>query len=198
MRIRYFCLYTYSVPIMHCLHFANRPSYFETQSANKVFVDSPDVASHMQTDAPENRAIYDILANVFTDRLNRGMLAYDVINDSWRICVDVVHDLVRHLDQNKDIPLERYDQVMPFCLMTSMTVLIRNARICKHKIETGADDVDSVRDDLAQSTASLRRLWTLLGDLNNIWRVEGVEYLMRIMQVEEVVNAADLLSGLSL
>ncbi|KAJ2345147.1 hypothetical protein GGF43_005291, partial [Coemansia sp. RSA 2618] len=197
MRIRYFSLYTYSVPIMHCLHFANRPSFFETQSANKVFVDSPDVASHMEANTAENNDIYDILANVFTDRLNRGLLAYDVIDESWRICVDVVHDLVRHLDQNKDIPLERYDQVMPFCLMTSMTVLVRNARICKHKIETGADDVDSVRDDLAQCTASLRRLWTLLGDLNHVWRVEGIEYLMRIMQVEEVVNAADLMAGLS-
>ncbi|KAJ2368056.1 hypothetical protein H4S01_001808 [Coemansia sp. RSA 2610] len=200
MRIRYFCLYTYSVPVMHYLHLANRPSFFETQSPNKVFADSPDVASLALTDAPENKAIYDILSNVFTERLNSGLLAYDVINESWRICVDVVYDLVRHLDCNQDIPLERYDQVMPFCLLTSMTVLIRNARICKHVIETSGDaaKVGNARDDLVRSTAALRRLWTLLGDLNHVWRVEGVEYLMRIMQVEEVVNAADLLSGLSL
>ncbi|KAJ2838243.1 hypothetical protein J3B01_001538 [Coemansia erecta] len=198
MRIRYFCLYTYSVPIMHCLHFSNRPSYFATQSANKVFVDTPDVASLILTDAPENKAIYEILSNVFTERLNRGLLAYDIINDSWRECVQVVYDLVQHLDLNRDIPLERYDQVMPFCLLTSMTVLIRNARIIKHKVETGEVSAEDVHDDLDQSTMALRRLWTLLGDLNHVWRVEGVEYLMRIMQVEEMVNATDLLSGLSL
>ncbi|KAJ2628210.1 hypothetical protein H4R22_004013 [Coemansia sp. RSA 1290] len=203
MRLRYFCLYTYTVPVIHFLHFANRPSYFETTSPNKVFVDNPDIASPLSSDAPENKAIYEILATVFAERLNRGLLAYDVISESWKICVEAVYDLVRHLDRNRDIPLERYDQVMPFCLLTSMTVLIRNAHICRHFIEssTANDNIkgmDSVREDLAQSTTALRRLWTLLCDLSQIWRVEGIGYLMRVMQVEEVVNAADLLSGLSL
>ncbi|KAJ2852227.1 hypothetical protein IWW36_000368 [Coemansia brasiliensis] len=203
MRLRYFCLYTYSVPVIHYLHFANRPSYFETTSPNKVFVDAPDIVSPLSSDAPENKAIHEILATVFTERLNRGLLAYDIISESWKICVEAVYDLVRHLDRNRDIPLERYDQVMPFCLLTSMTVLIRNAHICKHFIEssTANDNIkgmDSIREDLAQSTMALRRLWTLLCDLSQVWRVEGIGYLMRVMQVEEVVNAADLLSGLSL
>ncbi|KAJ2455233.1 hypothetical protein EV183_000968 [Coemansia sp. RSA 2336] len=198
MRLRYFCLYTYTVPVIHFLHFANRPSYFETTSSKKVFVDNPDIASPLSSDVPENKAIYEILATVFAERLNSGLLAYDIISESWKICVEAVYDLVRHLDRNRDIPLERYDQVMPFCLLTSMTVLIRNAHICRHYIEssTANDNIngmDSVREDLARSIAALRRLWTLLCDLSQIWRVGGIGYLMRVMQVEEV----DITSRLS-
>ncbi|KAJ2760485.1 hypothetical protein IWQ57_006294, partial [Coemansia nantahalensis] len=35
MRARYFCLYTYSTPVLHCMHLTNRPSYFDTQLRNK-------------------------------------------------------------------------------------------------------------------------------------------------------------------
>ncbi|KAJ1725477.1 hypothetical protein LPJ61_005641 [Coemansia biformis] len=202
MRVRYFCLYTYSAPVLHCLHLTNRPSYFETQLRNKVFVEMPEAVALAQTDVPENKFIYEILSSVFADRLNLGLLAYDVAEDSWRICVDSVYDLVRCLDRHRDIPLERYDQTIPFCLLTSLTVLIRNARMCRHKIEEAAGsspaDMDGIRQDLAQSTTAMRRLWALLGDLNDVWRISGIEYLLRMMQIEEVVNAADLFSGLSL
>ncbi|KAJ2157607.1 hypothetical protein GGF46_004377 [Coemansia sp. RSA 552] len=199
-RVRYFCLYTYSLPVIHCLHFANRPSYFVSQTAKKIFAETPDVSS--LTEAPENRIIYEILGNVFTERLNSGMLAYDIVDDSWRECVEIVYEFIRHLDRNDDIPAERYDQAMPLCLMSSMTVLIRNVRKCKHKINNAADkgapEIEDTQNEISRSTTALRRLWTLLGELTSIWRVDGVEQLLRIMQVEEVINAADLLSGLSL
>ncbi|KAJ2764277.1 hypothetical protein IWQ56_004549, partial [Coemansia nantahalensis] len=203
MRARYFCLYTYSTPVLHCMHLTNRPSYFDTQLRNKVFAEVPGAAAALaQTDAPENKFIYEILSSVFADRLNLGLLAYDVSEDSWRICVESVYELNKLLDRHRDVPLERYDQVMPFCLLTSLTVLIRNARICRRKIEDAGSAVsealDAVRQDLAQTTVALRRLWALLGDLNDVWRISGIEYLLRMMQIEEAVNAADLLSGLSL
>ncbi|KAJ2797460.1 hypothetical protein H4R20_005171, partial [Coemansia guatemalensis] len=98
LRIRYFCLYMYSVPVIHCLHFANRPSYFETQAPNQIFAEAPDAALLKLADAPENRLIYEIMSGVFTDRLNRGLLAYDIVEDSWNICLEIVYDLIRHLD----------------------------------------------------------------------------------------------------
>ncbi|KAJ2079105.1 hypothetical protein H4R24_004010 [Coemansia sp. RSA 988] len=203
LRIRYFCLYMYLVPVIHCLHFANRPSYFETQGPNQVFAEPPDAALLKLTDAPENRLIYEIMSDIFSDRLNRGLLAYDIVEDSWNACLEIIYDFIRHLDSNKDIPLERYDQVMPFCLLSSMTVLIRNVHICKHIIRNETSDesnakLEKARVELPRSAVALKRLWTLLGDLNHIWRVDGVEHLLRMMQVEEVVNAADLFSGLSL
>ncbi|KAJ2781756.1 hypothetical protein H4R18_002669 [Coemansia javaensis] len=202
MRIRYFCMYTYSTPVLHCLHLTNRPSYFAAQSNGQVFERVPSTASLALTDAPENKLIYEILSCVFADRLNFGLLAYDVHEESWRICVESVYDLVRFLDDHADIPPERHDQAMPFCLLTSLTVLIRNSRICQHQLEEaggkGSSTADAVRDDLAKTTAALRRLWALLRDLNDVWRISGVEYLLRMMQIEEVANAADLLSGMSL
>ncbi|KAJ2713210.1 hypothetical protein H4R19_002368 [Coemansia spiralis] len=203
MRARYFCLHTYSTPVLHCMHLTNRPSYFETQLRNRVFAEVPGAAAALaQTDVPENKFIYEILSSVFADRLNLGLLAYDVAEDSWRICVESVYELVRLLDRHRDIPLERYDQVMPFCLLTSLTVLIRNARMCRRKIEDAngavSEALDTVRQDLTQSTVAMRRLWAVLGDLNDVWRISGIEYLLRMMQIEEVVNAADLFSGLSL
>ncbi|PIA18097.1 hypothetical protein COEREDRAFT_14120 [Coemansia reversa NRRL 1564] len=203
LRIRYFCLYMYSVPVIHCLHFANRPSYFETQGPTQVFASAPDTTSLKLADAPENKLIYEIMSGIFADRQNRGLLAYDIVEDSWNVCLEIVYDLVRHLDSNNDMPLERHDQVMPLCLLSSMTVLIRNVHICRHIIEKEANNkktskCDKARKELKQSTTALKRLWSLLGDLNKIWRVDGVENLLRMMQVEEVVKAADLLSGMKL
>ncbi|KAJ2329912.1 hypothetical protein GGH92_009633, partial [Coemansia sp. RSA 2673] len=51
---------------------------------------------------------------------------------------------------------------------------------------------------MERSLKVVRQLWAMLKDLGFLWGVRGMEKLLRQMQVEEVINAADLLSGLSL
>ncbi|KAJ1808007.1 hypothetical protein LPJ75_004673 [Coemansia sp. RSA 2598] len=206
MRIRYFCLYTYAVPILHCLHFSNRPSYFKPRTAQSGdSKTSPEPAKSIDG-AIEDKIIRELLESAFTDRLNDGLLAYDIVEDSWTICVDIVHDLVEFLNRNSDIPLDRCDQTMPFCLLTSITVMIRQIRMCRKKIieSEGGNSVHSasslylIQSELLRSGSTLRFLWNRLQDLGVMWRVDGIEHLLRSMQIEEVANAADLFSSMAI
>ncbi|KAJ1800078.1 hypothetical protein LPJ59_001367 [Coemansia sp. RSA 2399] len=198
MRIRYFCLYAYFMPLLHILHMTNRPSFF-----------SPDVcgskAQPKYSGSIETNVIRELMEGVFSGTLNDGLLAYDVVQESWDICVDSVYDFVAFLDKNSDIPFERYDQVMPFGLFTSITVLIRQTRVYRQKIKEAsgspgksAHNLRGLREELLKSIRGLRRLWTLLLDLGAVWKVNGMEGLLRIMEVEEMTNAADMLSELVL
>ncbi|KAJ2740324.1 hypothetical protein GGI20_005869, partial [Coemansia sp. BCRC 34301] len=196
MRIRYFCLYTYSVPLLHILHFANRPSFFgsdkDTASLSSASSSSPSVLA--AADSIENAAIREMLSSAFSDLLNDGILAYDIVDESWSICLEAVHDIIAFIDRNSDIPLDRCDQVMPFCLFTSMTVLIRQIRRCRKGIEANGSS-RAAHDELDRNVAALRRLWTMLKSLDLIWRTDGIELLLRTMQVEHV---ASLMSSMAL
>ncbi|KAJ2857301.1 hypothetical protein J3B02_001088 [Coemansia erecta] len=205
MRIRYFCLYTYAVPILHCLHFSNRPSYFRPRAgqSSDSTVASPE--SEKSTDvAIEDKIIREILESAFADRLNDGLLAYDIVEESWIICVDIVHDLIEFLNRNDDIPLDRCDQTMPFCLLTSITVMIRQIRMCRKKILEAENKnchsslLCQIKSELSKSGSALRFLWNRLQALGFMWRVDGIEHLLRTMQIEEVANAADLFSNMAL
>ncbi|KAJ2401282.1 hypothetical protein H4218_006369 [Coemansia sp. IMI 209128] len=204
MRIRYFCLYAYSVPLVHILHFANRPSFFgQSNSGKDPNTRSSSVSSLAASDSIENNAIREMLSSTFSDLLNDGILAYDIVDESWNICLEAVHDIIAFIDRNSDIPLDRCDQVMPFCLFTSMTVLIRQIRRCRKDIEARREShkregMHKAYADLSKNVAALRRLWTMLKGLDLIWRTDGMELLLRTMQIEEVANTADLVSDLTL
>ncbi|KAJ2841072.1 hypothetical protein GGI22_008064, partial [Coemansia erecta] len=129
---------------------------------------------------------------------------------------------------NSDIPIDRCDASISFCLFMSITVLIRNVRICRQKAEQleqtatstaasspSADgDAESqqqqqhkhqrmheivrLKDELFKSANTLRRMWNMLKNLGFMWTIEGMEQLLRTMQVEEIANASDMFSGLSL
>ncbi|KAJ2604539.1 hypothetical protein H4R99_001746 [Coemansia sp. RSA 1722] len=204
MRIRYFCLYTYAVPILHCLHFSNRPSYFRPcASQSPDYLAASPESAKSGDDPIEDKIIREILESAFTDRLNDGLLAYDIVEESWTICVDIVYDLVEFLNRNSDIPLDRCDQTTPFCLLTSITVMIRQIRKCRKAIieaEKGSSgsSLYRVKSELSKSGTTLRFLWNRLQDLGFIWRVDGIELLLRTMQIEEVANAADLFSNMAL
>ncbi|KAJ2460433.1 hypothetical protein GGF42_000837, partial [Coemansia sp. RSA 2424] len=202
MRIRYFCLYAYSVPLLHILHFANRPSFFGHGAESGKDADSlPSPASSLAAaDSIENAAIREMLSSAFSDLLNDGILAYDIVDESWSICLEAVHDIIAFIDRNSDIPLDRCDQVMPFCLFTSMTVLIRQIRRCRKDIEArqeshSKDGIHAAHAELSKNVGALRRLWAMLKGLDLIWRTDGMELLLRTMQVEEVAN---LISDMSL
>ncbi|KAJ2726506.1 hypothetical protein GGI07_000448 [Coemansia sp. Benny D115] len=204
MRTRYFNLYCYSVPILLSLHMANRPSFFSKNTPVNTELGSVEPATPKSVEESiEDKTIREMLATAFADRMNDGLLAYDIVEESWKICMDIVYDFVAFFDQNSDIPLDRCDQVMPFSLFTSITVFIRQIKKCRQKIN-GADDTTSTHDlqgyrgELSRSVSALRRLWAKLKDLGFIWRIEGMEHLLRTMQIEEVANAADLFSGLAL
>ncbi|KAJ2734081.1 hypothetical protein IW152_002627 [Coemansia sp. BCRC 34962] len=107
MRIRYFCLYAYSVPLVHILHFANRPSFFGP-SARSRDPNTPlsSVSSLAASDSIENSVIREMLSSAFSDLVNDGILAYDIVDESWDICLEVVHDIIAFIDRNSDIPLD--------------------------------------------------------------------------------------------
>ncbi|KAJ2095181.1 hypothetical protein GGI09_000962 [Coemansia sp. S100] len=189
MRVRYFCLHCYYVPFLHLLHLANRPSFFKSSSAVPEFCSSE-----------EYRVLREMLSSSFSGTTNDSLLAYDVVEESWQICLDSIFDLSMFLERNSDISLERSDQITPFCLFTSITVLIRHIRKCRCWIEQngGGDGGCYGQRVMERSLKVVRQLWAMLKDLGFLWGVRGMEKLLRQMQVEEVINAADLLSGLSL
>ncbi|KAJ2671915.1 hypothetical protein GGI25_005304 [Coemansia spiralis] len=214
MRIRYFSLRCYSTPMLQLLHFANRPSFFDPQYQKPKNVGGL-VASVAVAESDEDKVLRSMLSIAFSEMLNDGFLAYDIVDESWKFCVNETYELLKHLDKNSDIPIERCDASISFCLFTSITVLIRNVRMCRQKIEqlelkrtSATNDPDvaatlqqqetQLRDDLSKSANTLRRMWNMVKDLGFIWELEGMEMLLRTMQVEEIANAVDLFSGLSL
>lgn len=223
MRSRYFCLYFYHFACVLLMHFSNRPSFFRGQQQNQQPVAPstnpnqrpPPLSALAGSDGSsiEDKAIRQMLSMVFSDSYNDGVLAYDIVKESWDVCLDAVHDAVAFIKRNDDIPLERYDQVTPFFLFTSLTVLIRQIRLCRLQIKQnkqakqqndtqnphrGAASVQDVYDELFKHVGALRFLWKLLKNLTGVWRIEGMEYLLQTMKIEEMANAADLFSGLTL
>ncbi|KAJ1817564.1 hypothetical protein LPJ75_001683 [Coemansia sp. RSA 2598] len=223
MRVRYFCLRCYHTAILLLLHFANRPSFFDPQQAvaatkSKESLRLRDASSsrehsvHSSASTPtpmstpkstpaceEDSVLRSLLSAVFSEMLNDGYLAYDIVEESWDICLDEIFSMVDHLDRNSDIPIDRCDASISFCLFTSITVLIRHVKKCRNKLAAGHGAATAeLKRDLERSTSALRRMWTMLKDLGFIWTVKGMEHLLRSMQVEEIANAADMFSNLSL
>ncbi|KAJ2701712.1 hypothetical protein FB645_004553 [Coemansia sp. IMI 203386] len=212
MRVRYFCLRCYHTAILLLLHFANRPSFFDpllaarprdtptsrepsVHSTASVSASSPTPASTPVCE--EDSVLRSLLSAVFSEMLNDGYLADDIVDESWAICLDEIFSMVDHLDRNSDIPIDRCDASISFCLFTSITVLIRHVKKCRSKLAVDPAAAH-LKTDLERSTSALRRMWSMLKDLGFIWSVKGMEHLLRSMQVEEIANAADLFSGLSL
>ncbi|KAJ2744619.1 hypothetical protein GGI20_002834 [Coemansia sp. BCRC 34301] len=210
MRVRYFCLRCYYTPVLLLLHLANRPSFFAAQPAPDDIHSTPEPPtpeppmpepSPARSDAPEDAAIRAMLGSAFSPLLNDGLLAHDVVPHSWDICLREIDHLVEHLDRNADIPLDRCDASISFCLFVPITVLVRQIRSCRERAvaaHTTEQDACNLRQEITRRVAALRRLWTMLKDLGFIWGVARMEALLRSMQVDEIANAADLLSGLSL
>ncbi|KAJ2794472.1 hypothetical protein H4S07_006748, partial [Coemansia furcata] len=125
MRVRYFCLHCYYVPITLFLHQSNRPSFFSE------YEHSLDERLAMRPTPPEDEeamadaTLRQMLSMAFASTWNEGLLAYDVDDRSWRVCLLAAHGLSEHLERNADFPLERFDQVIPFCIFMSVSVLIR-------------------------------------------------------------------------
>ncbi|KAJ2475483.1 hypothetical protein EV174_005260 [Coemansia sp. RSA 2320] len=206
MRVRYFNLRCYATPVLLLLHLANRPSFFVVEPTSSPA--PPPVSAHpspspspARSDAPEDAAIRAMLGSSFSSFLNDGLLAHDVVPHSWDICLREIDELVAHLDRNSDIPMDRCDASISFCLFIPITVLVRQIRSCRERIALPAiadSDASDLRAEISRRVAALRRLWTMLKDLGFIWGVARMEALLRSMQVDEIANAADLFSGLSL
>ncbi|KAJ2812734.1 hypothetical protein FBU31_007545, partial [Coemansia sp. 'formosensis'] len=164
MRVRYFCLHCYYVPFLHLLHLANRPSFFRSSASATAVV--PEFCS-----TEEYRVLREMLSSSFSGTTNDSLLAYDVVEESWQICLDSIFDLSAFLERNKDISLERSDQITPFCLFTSITVLIRHIRKCRCWAEQNKGDGGGCygRHVMERSVAVVRQLWAMLKDLGFLW-----------------------------
>ncbi|KAJ2739930.1 hypothetical protein H4S06_006230, partial [Coemansia sp. BCRC 34490] len=108
MRIRYFSLRCYSTAIMLLLLLANRPSFFDPQhqrprSMGTLF------ASVAVSASEEDKVLRAMMCIAFSEMLNDGLLFYDVVDESWALCVQETYDLMDHLDRNSDIPIDRCD-----------------------------------------------------------------------------------------
>ncbi|KAJ1734827.1 hypothetical protein LPJ72_002169 [Coemansia sp. Benny D160-2] len=269
MRVRYFCLHCYYVPITLFLHQSNRPSFFteyeqpldgllrsEAAAAKKStnhkwhgsYYDNtpvaaspplasvsgigtiPSAASAMDVleDGQEERdsmghkggkdsddacvswgqsdsdaALREILNTVFARTWNKGLLAYDIEPRSWGICVQAAHQLSEHLDRNSDLPLERFDQVIPFCIFMSVSVLIRQIRLCNHRLRSNQQSAadcasQDVEVERAKCIRHAKHQWEMLQSLGSLWNVEGMEALLKSMHIDEVTSATDLFESMSL
>ncbi|KAJ2583674.1 hypothetical protein GGH95_000854, partial [Coemansia sp. RSA 1836] len=221
LRVRYFCLRCYHTPVLLLLHLANRPSFFgaaptpepgsraspssscapPSPSPSPSPSPAPSSSPARSADAPEDAAIRAMLGSAFSGLLNDGLLARDVVPHSWAICLREIDRLVEHLDRNADIPIDRCDASIAFCLFVPITVLVRRIRECRERAvapDTPAADARALRQEATRRAAALRRLWAMLKDLGFIWGVARMEALLRSMQVDEIANAADLFSSLSL
>ncbi|KAJ2489739.1 Endocytosis and vacuole integrity protein [Coemansia sp. RSA 2050] len=222
MRVRYFCLHCYYVPITLFLHQSNRPSFFteyehplEERLARRPTPPGDDEEG--VTDA----ALRQMLSAAFASTWNEGLLAYDVDERSWRVCLLAAHGLSEHLERNSDFPLERFDQVIPFCIFMSISVLIRQVRMCSRLLEaaaatstaqngsrTGANEARrqlaakggymSVTADRTRCIKHVKQQWATLRKLGSMWNIDGMEILLKSMQIDQVANAADMFSGMSL
>ncbi|KAJ1769921.1 hypothetical protein LPJ74_003642 [Coemansia sp. RSA 1843] len=200
IRWRYFCFYGYATLLYFILHLSNRPSFFSIPGEEES--GEPQVQG---VDTVEDNAIRELLVGVFSKPIYDNFLAYDVVKDSWDLCLEATFDYAKFLDGNSDIPLERYDQVMPLSIFIAITVLVRHIRTLRQDIKKADSCKDARNSNVRQSREEfiecvrvLRRLWSLLLDLGAVWKVKGMEDLLRIMQIEEIANATELLSDMLL
>ncbi|KAJ2728684.1 hypothetical protein IW152_005894 [Coemansia sp. BCRC 34962] len=209
MRVRYFCLRCYHTAALLLLHLSNRPSFFAPASKvahSSVSEPSPQPSpspspSPARSEAPEDATIRAMLGSSFSGLLNDGLLAHDVVPHSWDICLREIDELIAHLNRNMDIPMDRCDASISFCLFVPITVLVRQIRSCRERAvsaQTTEAEAGELRQEMMRRVASLRRLWTMLKDQGFIWGVARMEALLRSMQVDEIANATDLFSSLSL
>ncbi|KAJ2741705.1 hypothetical protein GGI20_005000 [Coemansia sp. BCRC 34301] len=219
MRVRYFCLHCYYVPITLFLHQSNRPSFF-TEYEQPLAERLAKRPTTMQA-TDEDAALRHMLSAAFASTWNEGLLAYDVDDRSWRVCLLAAHGLSEHLERNSDFPLERFDQVIPFCIFMSVSVLIRQVRLCTRILDAAsAQNAGSrsaggggcearrqladkggymaVTADRTKCIRHVRQQWGILQRLGAMWNTDGMEALLKSMQIDEVANAADMFSGMSL
>ncbi|KAJ2910862.1 hypothetical protein GGI21_000414 [Coemansia aciculifera] len=227
MRVRYFCLHCYYVPITLFLHQSNRPSFFtEYEQPLAERLAQQPLSPLNEADA----ALRHMLNAAFASTWNEGLLAYDVEDRSWSVCLAAAHGLSEHLERNSDFPLERFDQVIPFCIFMSISVLIRQVRLCSrllvdagtaithnyhhphhHGSQRGdSNDVEArrrlrenggyiaVTADRTRCIKHVKHQWKILQSLGSMWNIEGMEVLLKSMQIDEVANTIDLFDNLSL
>ncbi|KAJ2027267.1 hypothetical protein GGI08_009928, partial [Coemansia sp. S2] len=223
MRVRYFCLHCYYVPITLFLHQSNRPSFFTEyeQPLEERLARRPTAEDEEGVAA--DAALRQMLSAAFASTWNEGLLAYDVDDRSWRVCLLAAHGLSEHLERNSDFPLERFDQVIPFCIFMSISVLIRQVRMCSRLLEAAAATSTaqngsrnaagggearrqlaakggymSVTADRTRCIKHVKQQWATLKKLGSMWNIDGMELLLKSMDIDQVANAADMFSGMSL
>ncbi|KAJ1733781.1 hypothetical protein LPJ61_001398 [Coemansia biformis] len=208
MRLRYFSLRCQLTPLLHLLHFANRPSFFDPdRQVPRRF--GQVVAFAAAVDSDKERVLRDMMSRSLAEMHNDGCLAFDVADESWEACLQEAYALLEHLDRNSDIPVERLDGSLAFCLFTSCTVLLRHIRMChakagRHAVvgdasvpstEAGQQkQLAALHEDTARAAAALRRMWAILKDVGLAWGVKDAEKLLRTMHIEEAAGSAGLLA----
>ncbi|KAJ2789848.1 hypothetical protein GGI18_002162 [Coemansia linderi] len=163
MRVRYFCLRCYHTAALLLLHLSNRPSFFAPASRSahsSVSEPSPELSpepspSPARSEAPEDATIRAMLGSSFAGLLNDGLLAHDVVPHSWDICLREIDELIAHLDRNADVPMDRCDASISFCLFVPITVLVRQIRSCRERAvsaQTAEAEAAELRQEMTRRT----------------------------------------------
>ncbi|KAJ2706517.1 hypothetical protein FB645_001525 [Coemansia sp. IMI 203386] len=198
LRMRLFCLYCYYVPSMLFLHLANRPSFFQQEPRVKPVgkdADKSDIHLFLGPGYTDNtQLIREILSTSFSTTINDSLLAEDVCQQSWDICLESIDDMYAFIERNDDVPVERYDQIMQISFFTSITVLIRH--VCSKRVRDGVQS--DYRFDIAWSVRIMRGLWERLKKLGYVSGVAGMEALLQKMHVDQVVATGELFAKMAL
>ncbi|KAI8322578.1 hypothetical protein GQ54DRAFT_259672 [Martensiomyces pterosporus] len=191
LRVRYFSQQLYTFPAVIMLHSSNRPSLFtETDTGlSSVLLDEEEIKISMA------------LQKALGPAWSQGLVAKDIEPRSWRVCVDAAHRLSDVLRLNDDISLRRVDTVAPFCIFSTITVLLRQLRKCKHAMDSNDMSempIEEWKNEHTRSLAGIARQWRALQEMGSVWHIGGLAELLKPMHIDEVAKAAEQLSSMSL
>ncbi|KAJ2715404.1 hypothetical protein H4R19_001222 [Coemansia spiralis] len=201
MRLRYFTLRCQFTSALHLLHLANRPSFVdpERQPRRKF---GRVAAFDAVAASGDEQALRKTMATALAELHNDGLVACDVADESWAVCLHESHALLDHLDRNGDIPAERMDAAVALSMFTSCTVFLRHIRMCRTRISRGAVGSDAsvpgadpahqlaaLHDDAARAVAALRRMWTALQTVSRVWGIRDAVDMLQAMHIDEVASA---------
>ncbi|KAJ1940780.1 hypothetical protein EC988_006937 [Linderina pennispora] len=190
MRARYVVITAFTCSTTVILHSNNRASFFtEFEQPHEGQAD------------PNAAALKQVMATMFGKVWSQGLLATDIEPESWDICVRSSHTLAGYLRSNQDIPSIRIEKMVCISIIINSSVLLRQIRRCKAALRDADDSEMSLnqwQQELDRSTQNVKSMWDALLRLSEAWNLDGVTQVLKMMDTDDAINAADQLSSLSL
>ncbi|KAJ2851632.1 hypothetical protein IWW36_000955 [Coemansia brasiliensis] len=212
VRVRYYCINIYAPGVTILLHSANRRSFFTearqqtaiaTHSSRDSSTSPPPLAAHDPEEVHGDEQIARILNQTFGPTWCQGLVATDIEPSSWDLSVSCAHELADCLRDNRDIPLEFLDMVIPLFVFVAITVLIRQIRRCQASLadprkQLSTQERAELESELHRCLRDAQIQWQAIRDMGSVWRVDGISKLLNNMHIDEIEKAAEQLASISL
>ncbi|KAJ1955380.1 hypothetical protein EC988_001911, partial [Linderina pennispora] len=183
MRVRYVVITAYTCSSTIILHSNNRPSFFAE-------FDQP---VEEQAD-PKSVALRQVMSTMFGTVWSQGLLATDIVPESWYICVQSAHTLAEFLRDNDDIPSIRFDVMVYISIIINASVLLRQIRCCRAALKEADDSempLSQWQQELDRSIRNIRSMWDALVRLSEAWNLEGATDVLKMMDTDDFISATE-------